>query len=451
MRLPSEYSLPVLLGKGACSSVYRVYQQRIDRTVAVKVFRNSPEKNIKKICSEAQILGKLSLPSVPHVYDISFRRSQAFIVMEWIRGVPLDRLLQSPLSLSLRRTIATKLIEAVSLLHEHNIVHKDLKPQNIIVTPDNRVYLIDFGFASESKPIVPQNTTIQGTMRYIAPERWEYGKTVNYVKNDIYALGILLTDLLGSDIPENLNRCSSPDPAHRPETIHEFFSTWKNSNYYSTTNSEWYSVISTATQEYLAAQFIVAAQEFKRKGQIKNTYQILAELLDEIPDHPLAIALLQSLSISKSKQNYTFMLLSAVFILLLGVLSFFTGRFFSETESASKFQMYNQNSNDSLISLTTSARKATSSQMLLFKNDNGYSLIKAELLCLLPDTFGSLFLDGKKIDSLTITKYPEIQLKLDQGVHSIRWNSNATASSSIETVTLRPFEHKRIKLTLLKE
>lgn len=451
MRLPSEYSLPVLLGKGASSSVYRVYQQRIDRTVAVKIFRNSPEKNIKAVCSEVQILGKLSLPCVPHVYDISFKRSQAFIVMEWVRGVPLDRLLQSPLSLSLRQTIATKIIEAIALLHEHNIVHKDLKPQNIIITPDNRVYLIDFGFASDNKPVVSQNTTIQGTMRYIAPELWQYDKPVNFVKNDIYALGILLNDLLGSDIPEHLNQCSSQDPSNRPETVQEFFSSWKSSTCFSTVTSEWYPVISTATQEYLAAQFIAAAQNFKRKGQIKNAYQILAELLDEIPDHPEAIAQLQSLSISKSKQNYTVINLSLVFVLVIGVLSFFAGRFFSESESTNRFQMYNKSSNDSLITLFTSAKKVSVSQTPLFKNDNGISLIKAELFCLLPDTFGSLFIDGKKIDSLSVIKYPEIQLKLNQGVHSIRWISNATASSSIETVTLKPFERKRIKLTLLKE
>lgn len=451
MRLPSEYSLPVLLGKGSCSSVYRVYQQRIDRTVAIKIFRNSPEKKVTSIFSEAQLLGKLNISCVPHVYDISVKHSQALIVMEWIRGVPLDRLLQTPLSLTLRQTIATKIIEAVALLHGHNIVHKDLKPQNIIVTPDNRVYLIDFGFASESNPNVPQNTTIQGTMRYIAPECWEYGNNVNFVKNDIYALGILLNDLLGRDLPENLNQCSSQDPSKRPESVQEFFSIWKSSTCFSTVTSEWYPAVSTATQEYLASHFIAAAQDFKRKGQIKNAYQILAELLEEIPDHPQAISLLQSLSISKPTYNFALLISSVALVLILAVSAFFAGKFVSETESVYKSDFYNKHSDDSLITLNTYSNKVSSSTKPLFKNDNSISLIKAELFCLLPDTSGTLFIDGKKIDSLSVTQQTEILVILDQGFHSIRWTSNTTGTSTIESVTLKPFERKRIKLTLLEE
>jgi serine/threonine protein kinase len=451
MRLPSEYSSPVLLGKGAYSSVYRVYQQRLDRTVAIKTFRSSSGKKLKAICSEAQMLGKFNIPCVPHVYDISFRGSQAFIVMEWIRGIPLDRLMQIPLSLSLRKTIATKLIEAVGQLHAQNVVHRDLKPQNIIVTPDDRLYLIDFGFASDKKVVMYQSDSIQGTPRYIAPECWKYDKPVNYVKNDIFALGILINDLIGSDLPEHIIYCSSPDPENRPENVQEFFSTWKNSICFNSTTPEWHSVISTATHRYLATQYFTSALDLKRRGQIKNAYQVLAELLDEMPDHSQAITLLQSLSIGKSKRNRMFTVISAVLIIVLGTTTFFMGKFLSETESIYRLQPYRPFATDSLITPYSSVEKSLTKRSPFFKNDASITCIKAELICQLPDTFGSLFVDGKQVDTCTFTTYPEIRISLDQGIHSIRWTSKATDATTIESVTLLPFERKRIKLTFFKE
>jgi serine/threonine protein kinase len=371
--------------------------------------------------------------------------------MEWIRGVSLDRLLQISLSQSLRKTIATKLIEAVGLLHTQQIVHKDLKPQNIIITPDNRLYLIDFGFAAENKRVLSNNNSIQGTPRFIAPEYWAYDKPIDYIKSDIYALGIVLNDLLGSDLPEYLNRCSSQDPGMRPETIEDFFSSWKNSTCFSNSSPEWYSVISRATHEHLATRFYSAALDLKRRGQIRNVYQVIAELIDEMPDHPQAIALLQSLSIKKSKKNQVFALLSAVFILILGTTAFFTGKFFAETELPYKLKSSKSYTTDSLINANSPVEKKQHLRSLLLKNYDGISLIKAELFCLLPDTMGLLYVDGKQIDTLSVTIFPEIRLFLDQGFHSIKWTSKVTSATTIESVTLLPFERKRIKLTFTKE
>ena len=196
-----------LLGQGGMGSVYLGFDEKLERQVAVKSIRPEHLKNQatqQRFIREAQILSKINHPSICQLYDYLETPDGDFLVLEYIKGKPLY---QSPLTDTQKLTAMADLAAALSVAHEHGIVHRDLKPDNIMITDEGQLKVLDFGIAqSLSQPKVAtketankisgdltQHGSLVGTIRYMSPEQAQ-GKNIN-TASDQYALGIIVQEV----------------------------------------------------------------------------------------------------------------------------------------------------------------------------------------------------------------------------------------------------------------
>lgn len=444
LSLPTEFTCPISIGSGMVSSVYKAYQHRLNRTVAIKVLESD-----SKIDHEARILSGIKIPCVPHFYDIQHYKSKTLLITEWIYGIPLHFLLNQKMSDSLRRSVATRLIQSLVLLHENNVVHRDLKPENIICSPNGTVYLVDFGFASESIGKSESIETIAGTPKYMPPELWS-GGDIDYRKSDLYALGIILQELLDDNFSNDLLILTDPDPEKRPPLSHVVLSKWITNNLQTEAAEEWNRVIQQATSEYLADRYITSAKLLYNHRRVDEAYQILTEIIEEIPDHTESVMMLQSLNFSKDTSNVNknvLLVSSGLFLSLLGIGAFQLGKissipvipmsFSSSAESATKLSSNN-------ISVTDISSNVSDN----LRNNLGHSLFKGELLCYLPSSLGKLIIDGTSHESINFHNDSSMTVFLNQGNHTIIWYDSLTDLRISESITILPFEQKTIRLKL---
>ncbi len=178
----------------------------------------------QRLRKELEIMMRLSHAGIVQTYGLEHGNTDdgvgmdVFIVMEWVDGVTLDQWLDKEPSLTLRKTVAMELLEAVKYMHNQGIVHRDLKPENIMVTRSgNNVKIIDFGLADNDEYAIFKNPA--GTKRFVAPE--QLNSTMADSRNDIYSLGIILQDMnLGREFKKVVTRCMKPI-GERYQTITE--------------------------------------------------------------------------------------------------------------------------------------------------------------------------------------------------------------------------------------
>ena len=180
--------------------VYLAQDPQIDRKIALKVIHQEHAENtyfLSRFYKEAKAIGRLSHPNIVTVYDIGQDHGTHFIAMEFIAGIPLRRvILQMSLSLKKIITVGIKLADALDFAHQKGIVHRDVKPSNIIMTDGGEPILTDFGIAHVDDPDGAQQTKageMMGTPRYMSPEQ-VMGNTVDG-RSDLYALGVILYEL----------------------------------------------------------------------------------------------------------------------------------------------------------------------------------------------------------------------------------------------------------------
>ncbi|MGJ8662921.1 MAG: protein kinase domain-containing protein [Marinicella sp.] len=196
-----------LLGQGGMGSVYLGFDEKLERQVAVKSIRPEHLKNKstqQRFVREAQILSKINHPSICQLYDYLETADGDFLVLEYIKGKPLY---QVPLDHNQKLKALVDLATALSVAHEHGIVHRDLKPDNIMVTDEGQLKVLDFGIAqSLSKPSIQTSDTnkrvsddltqqgsLVGTIRYMSPEQAQ-GKNID-TASDMYAFGIIAQEV----------------------------------------------------------------------------------------------------------------------------------------------------------------------------------------------------------------------------------------------------------------
>jgi serine/threonine-protein kinase len=198
-----RYQLLDELGRGAMGVVYKGHDPTIDRPVALKVLTpgqglEGPERAQyrKRFLREARAAGRLTHPNIVTVYDVGEDQDRAFLVMEYIEGEPLDRLLRRVGALPLPRVleIADQVAGALDYAHAHGIVHRDVKPANILVSSSGLVKVTDFGIARLADADLTLTQHTQGTPSYMAPEQVA-GHPVDG-RADLFALGALLYELL---------------------------------------------------------------------------------------------------------------------------------------------------------------------------------------------------------------------------------------------------------------
>ena len=204
-RTIGPYTLVEPLGQGGMATVYKGYQQSLNRYVAIKVLRGElarDEKFVARFRREALAVARLSHPSILHVYDAGAADGVYYIVMDYAPGGTLkDLMRRGPLSTERAISVATQIAEALDYAHRQGVIHRDVKPSNILLTIDGRPQLTDFGIAKalyEHEQLTRTGTSI-GTPEYMAPEQIE-GQSVDG-RADIYALGIVLYEMLSGRTP----------------------------------------------------------------------------------------------------------------------------------------------------------------------------------------------------------------------------------------------------------
>ncbi len=203
-----KYEILATVGRGGMGVVYRAQDPRMGRQVAIKTVTEGLSNDagmLQRFYREAEKMGMLKHPNIITVYDLGEQDGFPYIVMEFVEGDPLDRLIQSeqqmPLIFKLR--IIEQVCSALGYAHHNDVVHRDVKPANVIVRPDGLTKLLDFGIARQDSSSVDHTLTatggVIGTVPYMAPERLK-GSPFDG-RSDIFAAGVLLYQVLTGRLP----------------------------------------------------------------------------------------------------------------------------------------------------------------------------------------------------------------------------------------------------------
>jgi eukaryotic-like serine/threonine-protein kinase len=201
-----RYELEELVGHGGMSSVYRAHDSLLERYVALKVLHEQYSEDddfVERFKREARSVAQLQHPSIVTVIDRGEQGGRQYIVFEYVEGENLKELVVRKGRLEVREAleIAIEVARALGFAHEHGIVHRDVKPQNVLLNGDGRPKVTDFGIARslDMDQGVTQTGTVLGTSNYIAPEQAS-GKRVDQ-HSDIYSLGVVLYEMLTGEVP----------------------------------------------------------------------------------------------------------------------------------------------------------------------------------------------------------------------------------------------------------
>lgn len=201
----NRYTIIALIGQGGMADVYKAFDTILNRIVAVKVLRSKLSDDpmtLVRFQREAYAASKLSHPNIIDIYDVGEADGLHYIVMEFVRGRTLKQLVAQRGALDVPEAVAImkQLTSAVSHAHEHHIIHRDIKPQNVLIKDDGTVKITDFGIAVANDSVqLTWNNAVMGSAHYLAPEQAQ-GKEPD-PKIDIYSLGIVFYELLTGDVP----------------------------------------------------------------------------------------------------------------------------------------------------------------------------------------------------------------------------------------------------------
>jgi len=204
-KINDRYQIIKTIGEGGMANVYLAYDVILDRNVAVKILRGdlaNDEKFVRRFQREALSASSLSHPNIVEVYDVGEDNGFYYIVMEYIEGRHLKQLLKKrgKLTISEAVDIMLQLTDGMSVAHDHYIIHRDIKPQNIMILENGMVKITDFGIAMAiNSTQLTQTNSVMGSVHYLPPEQAN-GKG-STIQSDIYSMGILFYELLTGTLP----------------------------------------------------------------------------------------------------------------------------------------------------------------------------------------------------------------------------------------------------------
>ena len=203
--LDNRYEILEKIGNGGMATVYKAKCHVLNRYVAIKILRDeftTDSEFIKRFNTEAQSAASLTHPNIVSIYDVGNEDNLYYIVMELIKGKTLKQIINEDGMLSWKWSvnIAIQIASALETAHKHNIIHRDIKPHNIIITEDGMAKVTDFGIAKavSNSTITAFGTTI-GSVHYFSPEHARGGYTD--AKSDLYSLGIVMYEMLTGKVP----------------------------------------------------------------------------------------------------------------------------------------------------------------------------------------------------------------------------------------------------------
>ncbi|MBU9720397.1 MULTISPECIES: Stk1 family PASTA domain-containing Ser/Thr kinase [Bacillaceae] len=222
-RINDRYQLLRPIGGGGMADVYLAHDIILDRDVAVKVLKpqfSEDEDFIKRFRREAQAATSLSHPNVVNIFDVGEEDNLYFIVMEYIKGSTLKDFIQQKGKLHVHEAvkIMEQITSAIEHAHENHIIHRDIKPHNILISEDGKAKVTDFGIARAiSEATITHTNSILGSVHYLSPEQAR-GGNVTY-KSDIYSLGIVMYEMLTGKVPFNGDTAVSVAIKHLQEPL----------------------------------------------------------------------------------------------------------------------------------------------------------------------------------------------------------------------------------------
>ena len=204
-KINDRYQIIRTIGEGGMANVYLAYDTILNRNVAVKILRGDladDEKFVRRFQREAIAASSLTHPNIVGMYDVGEDNGRYFIVMEYIDGKTLKSLIKKRGALTIPEVldIMIQLTDGVACAHDSYIIHRDIKPQNVMILDDGRVKITDFGIAMAlNSNELTQTNSVMGSVHYLPPE--QANGTGSTMKSDIYSLGILMYELLTGKLP----------------------------------------------------------------------------------------------------------------------------------------------------------------------------------------------------------------------------------------------------------
>ena len=204
-KISDRYQIIKSIGEGGMANVYLAYDTILDRNVAVKVLRGdlaNDEKFVRRFQREALSASSLSHPNIVEVYDVGEDNGEYYIVMEYVEGKHLKSLLKKRGKLTVSEVIdiVLQITDGLSVAHDSYIIHRDIKPQNILILDNGLVKITDFGIAvAMNATQLTQTNSVMGSVHYLPPEQAS-GKGAT-LQSDIYSIGILMYELLTGKLP----------------------------------------------------------------------------------------------------------------------------------------------------------------------------------------------------------------------------------------------------------
>lgn len=204
-RLDGRYEVQEIIGVGGMSVVYKAYDNVDDRIVAVKILKDEfadDAEFVRRFKNESKAIAVLSHPNIVKVYDVSFGEKLKYIVMEYMDGITLKEYIQKQKVITWNDAVffTTQILKALQHAHDKGIVHRDIKPQNIILLPTGNIKVADFGIARFSRNETRTLTeNAIGSVHYISPEQAKGELTDE--RADIYSLGVVLYEMLAGKLP----------------------------------------------------------------------------------------------------------------------------------------------------------------------------------------------------------------------------------------------------------
>ncbi len=203
--IDNRYKIIKSIGEGGMANVYLAWDTILEREVAVKILRGDladDEKFVRRFQREANSASSLRHPNIVEMYDVGEDNGKYFIVMEYVNGKTLKSLIKKRGALNLNEAIdiMLQLTSGIACAHDSYIIHRDIKPQNVLILEDGRVKITDFGIAMAlNSNELTQTNSVMGSVHYLPPE--QASGSGSTIKSDIYSLGILMFELLTGKVP----------------------------------------------------------------------------------------------------------------------------------------------------------------------------------------------------------------------------------------------------------
>ncbi len=199
--LGGRYRIDALIGRGGMSDVYRGMDVVLARQVAIKILTDRSEDLRKRFLREAQSMARLNHKNVVGVYDAAQSDGISYIVMELVQGRTLATISPSELTVHTALRYILELLEALAFAHENSVVHRDVKPTNIMVLPSGAIKVMDFGLSRRTSEMSSATNAgeIVGTVAYLSPERF-LGKVAD-ARSDLYSVGVVMYEVFTGRVP----------------------------------------------------------------------------------------------------------------------------------------------------------------------------------------------------------------------------------------------------------